>query len=65
MFQREDIRSPIPQLAASRSSEEDDEWHSRDPAETTPQLLRGIWRQIAQGGSMVKGVSFKQLGFCL
>lgn len=42
-----------------KEEEDDDEeeFHSRDPAETTPQLLKGIWEQIAQGGSMVKGVS--------
>lgn len=35
--------------------QEDDEWHPRDPAYTTPQLLSGIWHMIAQGSSMVKG----------
>jgi hypothetical protein len=35
----------------------DDEWHPHDPAETTPQLLAGIWLQIAHGTTMVKGVS--------
>lgn len=35
----------------------DDEWHPRDPAFTTPQLLVGIWQQIAQATSMAKGVS--------
>lgn len=34
----------------------DDEWHPRDPAFTTPQLLVGIWQQIAQATSMAKGV---------
>ena len=33
----------------------DDEWHPRDPAHTTPQLLAGIWYQIAQGATMSKG----------
>jgi hypothetical protein len=37
----------------------DDEWHPHDPAETTPQLLASIWDQIANGLSMVKGVSTK------
>jgi hypothetical protein len=35
----------------------DDEWHPHDPAYTTPQLLSGIWGQIARGTTMVKGVS--------
>lgn len=35
----------------------DDEWHPRDPAFTTPQLLLGIWQQIAQATTMAKGVS--------
>jgi hypothetical protein len=39
----------------------DDEWHPRDPAHTTPQLLAGLWHQIAQVGSLVKGVSFRKL----
>lgn len=34
----------------------DDEWHPHDPAHTTPQLLEGLWFQIAQGKDMVKGV---------
>ena len=34
----------------------DDEWHPRDPAKTTPQLLSGLWHQITQAGSMAKGV---------
>jgi hypothetical protein len=35
----------------------DDEWHPHDPASTTPQLLAGIWHQIAQCATMAKGVS--------
>lgn len=35
----------------------DDEWHPRDPAFTTPQLLSGVWHQIAQAGTLSKGVS--------
>jgi len=38
------------------SYEMDDEWHPRDPAYTTPQLLCGLWHQIAAAGSMSKGV---------
>lgn len=38
------------------NEEEEEEWHPRDPAHTTPQLLAGLWHQIAQAGSMTKGV---------
>ena len=34
----------------------DEEWHPRDPAFTTPQLLAGLWHQIAQSGTMSRGV---------
>ena len=34
----------------------DNEWHPRDPARTTPQLLVALWHQITQAGRMVKGV---------
>jgi hypothetical protein len=34
----------------------DNEWHPRDPAQTTPQLLAALWHQITQAGSMSKGV---------
>ncbi|EEC48347.1 predicted protein [Phaeodactylum tricornutum CCAP 1055/1] len=33
----------------------DDEWHPHDPAFTTPQLLAGVWDQIAHAGTMSKG----------
>jgi len=36
---------------------QDDEWHPHDPAWSTPQLLKGIWSQIAQAKDMVRGVS--------
>lgn len=36
-----------------------EEWHPHDPAYTTPQLLAGIWFQIAQAKTMVKGVRCK------
>jgi hypothetical protein len=39
------------------TSEADDEWYPHDPAWTTPQLLEGLWSQIAQAKDMVKGVS--------
>ena len=35
----------------------DNEWHPRDPASTTPQLLAAMWHQITQAGGMAKGVS--------
>ena len=37
-------------------SSSDDEWHPNDPAWTTPQLLEGIWGQIAQAKNMVRNV---------
>jgi hypothetical protein len=39
------------------ANEDSDEWHPRDPAQTTPQLLKSIWDQIARASAMVKGVS--------
>lgn len=36
---------------------DDDEWFPHDPAWTTPQLLEGIWSQIAQAQDLVHGVS--------
>jgi hypothetical protein len=38
----------------------DDEWHPHDPAFTTPQLLAGVWDQIAHAGTMSKGVSLRR-----
>jgi hypothetical protein len=35
---------------------DEDEWYPHDPAWTTPQLLEGIWSQIAQAKDMVRGV---------
>jgi hypothetical protein len=35
----------------------DEEWHPNDPAYTTPQLLVGIWDQIAMAKTLTKGVS--------
>jgi len=40
----------------SSSSSLQDEWHPHDPAESTPQLLAGLWHQIAQANTMIKGV---------
>lgn len=37
--------------------DEDEEWHPRDPASTTPQLLKAIWLQIAAGCKLSKGDS--------
>jgi hypothetical protein len=37
----------------------DNEWHPRDPASTTPQLLAAMWHQITQAGGMAKGVSYQ------
>jgi len=58
------IRSIQPSSSSHQTSslfagkdEGDEEFHTRDQAETTPQLLKGIWQQIAQGSTMVKGVS--------
>lgn len=47
--------------SASSEMEEDptqseEEWYPRDPAYTTPQLLVGLWSQIAQASTMAKGV---------
>ncbi|GAX13046.1 hypothetical protein FisN_2Hh528 [Fistulifera solaris] len=56
-------RQPVPfptfRLLSSEQMDvhSDDEWHPRDPAFTTPQLLVGIWQQIAQATSMAKGES--------
>ena len=55
----------VPVLAASVSStpavaevkEDDDDFLPVDNAKSTPQLLKGIWEQISQAGSMEKGVS--------
>lgn len=44
-------------VANPLSFHSDDEWHPHDPAYTTAQLMAGIWHQIAQASSMVKGVS--------
>lgn len=46
-------------LAAMEGQKEidDDDFLHEDPAETTPQLLKGIWEQISHAGDMEKGVS--------
>jgi hypothetical protein len=41
---------------ATSAAYTDDEWHPHDPAWTVPQLLGGIWHQIAQAKDMVRGV---------
>lgn len=48
------VSIPSP-LAAADTDNED--FHPEDPASTTPQLLKGIWDQIAQALSMERGVS--------
>lgn len=46
-------------FSTSSSGKEEEEWHPRDPAKTTPQLLSSLWSQIAQGcKNLSKGVSF-------
>jgi hypothetical protein len=45
--------SPSPE---ANGEEEEEEWHPHDPADTMPQLLAGLWHQIAEAGSMLKGV---------
>ena len=46
------------QLQSTTTKEgEGEEWHPRDPASTTPQLLSSLWLQIAQGcKNLSKGV---------
>lgn len=39
----------------------DEEWHPRDPASTTPQLLAGLWHQISHAGSLTKGETYTVL----
>jgi hypothetical protein len=46
---------------AQDDEEEEEEWHPRDPAYTIPQLLEGVWFQISQGKTMVKGDSITVL----
>eukprot|EP00977_Amphora_coffeiformis_P028583 scaffold36189_cov160-Amphora_coffeaeformis.AAC.2 len=55
-----DIACCLPRHLSSLSlsadkAQEDDDWHPRDPAHTTPQLLAALWHQIAQAGNLVKG----------
>lgn len=41
-----------------QGSNEDEEWHPRDVAKTTPQLMHALWGLIADGAkNMKKGVS--------
>jgi hypothetical protein len=42
--------------AEDPSSDIDEEWHPRDPAQSTPQLLAALWHQISHAGNLVKGV---------
>ena len=50
-------KRPILRMGSNAAEEEEEEWHPRDPAYTTPQLLVGLWSQIAQAGTMTRGVS--------
>ena len=43
--------------SASVTEEEEDEFHQSNPAGTTPQFLSGLWQLIAQGNTLVRGVS--------
>ena len=45
-------------LASPANHHSDDEWHPHDPAWTTPQLLEGLWSQIAQAKTMIRGVRY-------
>ena len=42
---------------ADLGQNKDDEFHQKDQASTTAQLLSGIWNMIAQASSLVRGVS--------
>ena len=45
--------------STTKKEDEGEEWHPRDPASTTPQLLSSLWLQIAQGcKNLSKGVRF-------
>ena len=56
------VRLRLSQKEASASSsdetasEDDEEFHPSDQAETTIQFLAGLWQLIAQGNSLVRGV---------
>jgi len=47
------VRSPVLQ----NQPDDEEEWHPRDHAASTSQLLVGIWSQIADAATMSKGVS--------
>ena len=38
-------------------TDDEEEFHTVDPAETTIQFLSGLWQLIAQGNQMTRGVS--------
>jgi hypothetical protein len=47
----------LPNEGTGVSVHSDDEWHPQDPAWTTARLLQGIWDQIANANTLLKGVS--------
>ena len=66
--QPQPLLAPVGRVLSSAKKDEvesDDEWHPRDPASTTPQLLAGLWHQIAQSGTMTRGVGDLCLFVCL
>lgn len=49
------------------STKEEEEWYPHDPAWSTPQLLEGIWSQIALAKNLMRGVRglrFDRVLFC-
>lgn len=43
--------------STSSTPADEEEFHPTDPAETTTQFLSGLWSLIAQGNTLVRGVS--------
>ena len=52
-------------LWATEQQQETDELVRQDSASTTPQLLSSLWDMIAQGSSMVRGVSSMRISLFL
>jgi hypothetical protein len=48
-------------IANAGAAEEEEEWHPRDPASTTSQLLAGIWHQISEATGMNRGETYSVL----
>jgi hypothetical protein len=57
LYRRSFFATNAKESVDDHANEDADEWHPRDPAQTTPQLLKSIWDQIARASAMVKGVS--------